>query len=335
MRALVLEAAGSANVREVPKPDSDGRAVVQVERVGVCGTDASIFKGKIKVAYPRIMGHEMVGVIETPGPMGLFPAGTRVVADPGAACGYCHLCRADRANLCLNGGLLGRDLDGVFAEYLAVPETFLHPLPDTVAPDDAPMLQVLGTCVHAQTQFSVFPGDTAVVIGLGVTGFLHLQLLKARGITSIVAVTRSEWKQEMALGWGATAAVGPDAAKAVIAEASQGRGAAVVVECAGYESTLSQAIELAGHGGTISAFGTVTHRDSGLPYYHLYHKELTILNPRAALPRDYSRAIQLVAQGSVELAALVTHRLPIEEASGALGELINDPLALKILFEVS
>jgi len=335
MKALVLEAAGSANVREVPQPAPDGRAVVRVERVGVCGTDASIFKGKIKVAYPRIMGHEMVGVIETAGPMGLFPVGTRVVVDPSAACGYCHLCRADRANLCLNGGLLGRDLDGVFAEYLAVPETFLHPLPASVAPDDAPLLQVLGTCVHAQTQFSVFPGDTAVVIGLGVTGLLHLQLLKARGVTSIVTVTRSEWKQEMAKGWGASEAVGPDAAKAAIAEASQGRGANVVVECAGYESTLSQAIELAGHGGTVSAFGTVTHRDSGLPYYQLYYKELTTLNPRAAVPRDYARAVHLVADGSVELAPLVTHRLPIEDAPGALGDLINDPTALKILFEVS
>lgn len=335
MKALVLEAAGSANVREVPQASPDGRALLRVERVGVCGTDASIFKGKIKVAYPRIMGHEMVGVIEVAGPMGLFPTGTRVVVDPGVACGYCHLCRADRANLCLNGGLLGRDLDGVFAEYLAVPETFLHPLPASVAPDDAPVIQVLGTCVHAQTQFSVFPGDTAVVIGLGVTGFLHLQLLKARGVTSIVAVTRSEWKQEMARGWGATKAVGPDTAPEAIAEASQGRGAKVVVECAGYESTLSQAIELAGHGGTVSAFGTVTHRDSGLPYYELYHKELTILNPRAALPRDYARAVELVAKGSVELAPLVTHRLPIEDAPGALADLINDPTALKILFEVS
>lgn len=335
MKALVLEAVGSANVREVRNPDADGRAVVRVERVGVCGTDASIFQGKINVAYPRIMGHEMVGVIEAPGPKGLFPAGTRVVADPSAACGYCHLCRADRANLCLNGGLLGRDLDGVFAEYLAVPETFLHPLPESVPPDDAPVIQVLGTCVHAQTQFSIFPGDTAVVIGLGVTGFLHLQLLRARGITSIVAVTRSKWKQEMARGWGATAAVGPEAAAEAVAETSDGKGAAVVVECAGYESTLSQAIELAGYGGTISAFGTVTRRDSGLPYYQLYHKELTIFNPRAALPRDYARAVQLVAQGSVALAPLVTHRLPIEDAPGALGDLINDPSALKILFEVS
>ncbi|MEP7336862.1 MAG: alcohol dehydrogenase catalytic domain-containing protein, partial [Acidobacteriota bacterium] len=120
------------------------------------GQSASNFKGKIKVAYPRVMGHEAVGVIEIPGPRGLFPKGTRVVVDPGAACGYCHLCRADRANLCPNGGLLGRDFDGVFAEYLSVPEIFLHPLPDAVSSGEAPLLQVLGTCVHAQSQFGVF-----------------------------------------------------------------------------------------------------------------------------------------------------------------------------------
>ena len=335
MKALVLEGPAAARVTEVPDPGPSGDALLRVERVGVCGTDASIFKGKIKVSYPRVMGHEAVGVVETSGRRGLFPKGTRVIVDPGVACGYCHLCRADRANLCLNGGLLGRDLDGVFAEYLSVPETFLHPLPDSVASNSAPMLQVLGTCVHAQSQFSVLPGDTAVVVGLGVTGFLHLQLLKARGITSIVAVTRSPWKQEMARRWGATEAVEPDLARDAIGQASEGRGAKVVVECAGYESTLSQAIELAGHGGTVSAFGTVTHRDSGLPYYQLYHKELVLLNPRAALPRDYARAIDLVANGSIELEPLVTHSLPLEDAPHALGDLINDPTALKILFEVS
>lgn len=335
MKALVLEGPAAARVTEVPDPNPSGAALVRVARVGVCGTDASIFKGKIKVAYPRVMGHEAVGTVEIPGPKGLFPKGTRVVVDPGAACGYCHLCRSDRANLCLNGGLLGRDFDGVFSDYLSVPEIFLHPLPDSVASDEAPLFQVLGTCVHAQSQFAVFPGDTAVVIGLGVTGFLHLQLLKARGITSIVAVTRSEWKQEMAHRWGATEAVAPDLAKDAIGKASGGKGAKVVVECAGYESTLSQAIELAGHGGTVSAFGTVTHRDSGLPYYQLYHKELVVLNPRAALPRDYTRAIDLVATGAIELEPLVTHRLPLEDAPQALGDLINDPTALKILFEVS
>jgi L-iditol 2-dehydrogenase len=335
MKALVMEGPAAARIKEVPDPVPTDAALIRVEWVGVCGTDVSIFDGKIEIGYPRVMGHEAVGVIETPGSIGLFPKSTRVLVDPGLACGYCHLCRADRANLCVNGGLLGRDFDGVFTEYLSVPETLLHRLPDSVASNEAPLLQVLGTCVHAQSQFEVFPGDTAAVIGLGVTGLLHVQLLKARGITSIVAVTRSGWKQEMACRLGATEAVGPDLASEAIRKASRSRGANVVVECAGYESTLSQAIELAGPGGTVSAFGTVTQRDSGLPYYQLYHKELVVLNPRAALPRDYARAIELVADGAIELAPLVTHRLPLEDAPSALGKLIHDPATLKILFEVN
>jgi 2-desacetyl-2-hydroxyethyl bacteriochlorophyllide A dehydrogenase len=335
MRALVLDRPGQAQVKEIPGPEPTVAALVRVERVGVCGTDGSIFKGKIPVAYPRVMGHEVVGVVETPGRLGLVGAGTRVVVDPTITCGYCDMCRADRANLCRNGGLLGRDLDGVFSELLAVPENLLHPLPDSVSPEHAPLIQVLGTCVHAQRTATAFPGDVAVVVGLGVTGLLHLQLLAARGITTVVGVTRSAWKQDLAKRLGATVAVGPEEAAEALTELSGGRGASLVIEAAGYESTLTQAIELAGPGATVVIFGTLTGGGSGLPYYQLYHKELTLENPRAALPRDYARAAELVAAGRVELSPLVTHRLPLAEAPEALGGLIGDPSALKIIFEVS
>ncbi len=335
MQALVLVSPHQAEVREGPEPVVNGEALVAVERVGVCGTDASIFKGKIPVPYPLIMGHEMVGVVRQPGPLGLVEAGTRVVVDPSLTCGHCHLCRADRANLCRNGGLLGRDLDGVFAELVAVPERLLHPLPESISPEDAPLLQVLGTCVHAQARVRVFPGDIAVVVGLGVTGLLHIQLLRARGVENVIGVTRSEWKNDLARSLGAAEVVAPDRAAELVAEQSAGRGADLVVECAGYEATLSQAIELAGHGGSVVVFGTLTGGGEGLPYYQLYHKELTLYNPRAALPRDYARAVELAAAGAVQLTPLISHRLPLLGAPEALASLDEDGTALKIIFEVS
>jgi len=281
------------------------------------------------------MGHEMVGVVERPGDLDLVASGQRVMVDPTVTCGYCDLCRADRANLCRNGGLLGRDLEGVFSELVVVPETLLHPLPDSIDPANAPLLQVLGTCVHAQDQVKVFPDDTAVVVGLGVTGLLHLQLLRARGLEKVIGVTRSDWKQELAKSMGAAVAIGPEEAQVAVLEMSEGRGASLVVECAGYESTLSQAIELTGPGGSLILFGTLTGGGSGLPYYQLYIKELTLHNPRAALPRDYARGVALVAAGSIDLAPLVTHRLPLEDGPKALDILLEDPTALKIIFEVS
>jgi 2-desacetyl-2-hydroxyethyl bacteriochlorophyllide A dehydrogenase len=331
----MLDSPGHAALKEVPEPDIAGQALVTVNRVGICGTDVSIFRGKIPVSVPRIMGHEVVGVVERPGPLGLVPAGARVVVDPTITCGYCDMCRADHSNLCRNGGLMGREVDGVFADRLAIDENLLHAIPDQVPMEAGPLLQVLATCVHAQSGFAVFPGDTAVVIGLGVTGSLHLQLLAARGITSIVAVTRSEWKQDLATGWGASHSVGPDRATEAVMKASDGRGAAVVIESAGYESTLSQAIELAAPAGTVVLFGTITGGHTGLPYYLLYEKELTILNPRAALPRDFPRAIELVAAGAVSIAPLVTHRFPLEEGPAALAALTDDPKALKMILEVS
>jgi 2-desacetyl-2-hydroxyethyl bacteriochlorophyllide A dehydrogenase len=335
MKALLLEAPGNAVVREVPEPEVGGGALVTVKRVGVCGTDLSIFRGKIPVRVPRLMGHEAVGVVERPGRLGLFPPGTRVVVDPTVTCGYCDMCRADRSNLCRNGGLMGREVDGVFAERLAIDETLLHAIPDRVSLEAGPLLQVLATCVHAQSKLPVFPTETGVVIGLGVTGSLHLQLLAARGIRSLVVVTRSEWKEQLATGWGATHVVGPEQAAEAVMEASGGRGADVVIESAGYESTLSQAIELAAPGGTVLVFGTITDGKSGLPYYQLYAKELTLLNPRAALPRDFPKAIELVATRAVSFDSLVTRRFSLDEGPDALAALTDDAKALKMIFEVS
>jgi L-iditol 2-dehydrogenase len=334
VKALVLDRPHNAEIRHVPDPEPMAGALVRVERVGVCGTDASIFRGKIAVSYPRVMGHEMVGTVEEPGPLGLFRRGTRVMVDPSVTCGYCPPCRADRPNLCIRGGLLGRDLDGVFSELLAISETQIHRVPDSVEPGAGPLLQVLGTCVHAQDAAAVFPGQVAAVVGLGVSGLLHLQLLVARGVDRIVAVTRSEWKKNLAMQLGAATVVSPEDAVTAVREMSDGLGADLVIECAGHEATLSQSIDVAAPGATVIAFGTLTGGGAGLPYYQLYHKELTLRNPRAALPRDYARAVDLAATGSIKLTPLVTHRLPLEEAPKALGTLIDDPSTLKIVFEL-
>ncbi len=91
----------------------------------------------------------MVGTVVEPGRRGLVPAGARVLIDPATACGYCDVCRRSLRHLCRNGGLLGRDSDGVFSEFVVAPEEKLHVIPDIVSDDAASVLQVLGTCVPA------------------------------------------------------------------------------------------------------------------------------------------------------------------------------------------
>jgi threonine dehydrogenase-like Zn-dependent dehydrogenase len=331
MRAVMIEAPGSVMVGHVPDPVPGQAALVRIERAGLCGTDLKIVSGAIPVARQRILGHELVGRVAVAGQRRQVPEGTRVLIDPGIACGQCPVCLRDRPHLCPAGALMGRDVDGGCADYVAVDEDRLHPVPDEISADAAASLQVLATCVHAQECVAAFPDQTAVVVGLGVSGLLHTQLLHLRGVRQVIGVTRSPWKRELAVSLGADAAVSPDDAAAAVAEATGGRGADLVVECAGTPHTLRQAMLLAGPGGTVLVFGTTVEADA-MPTYHWYYKELTIVCPRSARPRDFSRAITL-ARHQLRLAPLVTAAYPLEAVAEAL-ESCSGPDRLKVVLEV-
>ena len=333
MRAVVIEEVGRVVVCEIADPVPRGQALVRVEIAGVCGTDLKILSGAIPVRFPLVLGHEIVGRVVTPGSLGLFGEGIRVLVDPGDECGHCRLCRSDRGYLCPTGGLRGRDADGGFAEFMAVDENRLHPVPELMTQDETALLQVLATCVHAQSLVPVFPGQSAVVVGLGVAGLLHLQLLRARGIRNIVGVTRSPWKRELALRMGATVVATPQEASQAVAESTDGQGAELVVEAVGQPSTLRQSVELAGPGGTVLVFGTVADR-TDMPTYQWYFKELTIVNSRAARARDYDRAVQLTAEGVLDLSPLVTGRFPLADAARAF-EACASGEQLKVMLHVS
>jgi len=325
VRAAVLEHAGTVTIREVPRPEAAGRALVRVGQAGLCGTDIKIANGQIPVAVPRVLGHEMTGWVAQ---SRRLPVGTPVLVNPAAFCGHCDLCRRDLPQLCRQGALLGRDTDGCFAEFVAVDEDCLHPLPDGLA--GAGLLQVLSTCVHAQSGLPEVA--SAVVVGLGVAGLLHLQLLALRGTASLIGVSRSAAKRELALAMGATVVATPEAAAGAVADATGGRGAVLAVECAGTPQTLAQTMRLAGAGGTVLAFG-ITPAADALPTYEWYRKELTIRSPRAARPRDCDTAVELAASGRLELARLVTARFPLADAARALAA-CAEPGQLKVLLEV-
>jgi threonine dehydrogenase-like Zn-dependent dehydrogenase len=236
--------------------------------------------------------------------------------------------------LCRSGALLGRDVDGCFAEFVAVDEACLHPIPASVPAAQAALLQVISTCVHAQDRLRASPGASAVVVGLGVSGLLHIQLLRARGVETIIGITRSGWKRDLALRFGASHVAAPEDAQQVVADATGGRGAEIAIESAGTQQTLAQAMRLAGAGGTVLVFGTTLPAADGMPTYEWYMKELTILNPRAARPRDCDLAIRLCAERRLDLAPLVTARFPLEQASQAL-DACRDAAQLKIVLDIS
>src|SRR5678816_204978 len=282
MKAMVLTAPGELVREDVPRPGSEqGQLLVRVTHCGICGTDFKIFNGAIPVKSSRIMGHEMAGEVVETGASQLH-AGDRVIVDPQLYCRTCFHCRIGQTHLCRNGVLVGRDRDGGFAEYVTVPPSHVFALPPSVETRVAPLIQVLTTCLHAQRQIDIFPGEFVVVLGLGVTGQLHVQLAKARGAT-VIGVTRSDDKRALAetLGADVTIPGGNDAVQRV-REATEGRGADVIIETTGVVPSISSAIEMARSGGRLLLFGIITAKEGALPFYDLYFKELALINARVA-----------------------------------------------------
>jgi L-iditol 2-dehydrogenase len=319
LQAAVLTGPERIELREVAEP-VPGReeATVRVRAVGICGTDLSIFKGKIPVTYPRIIGHEAVGVVLS-SPDGGPEPGTRVVVDPNVACGRCVRCREGRGNICSEGWLLGRDRDGALQGVVAVPLANLHRLPEEVEDHVAPLIQVLTTCVHGQRMTEVFPGDAVVVVGIGVTGLLHVQLAKLRGADPVVAVTRNPARLELARELGADLTIPGDDPSAVdlVREATAG-GADVAIECAGTVATLAGAVGMVRPGGRILAYGTIAESQGAFPFYDLYYKELAITGARAAQAEDFPVALKAITSGSVRLEPLMGRRIGLGEVEGAL-----------------
>src|SRR4029077_827468 len=212
-----------------------------------------------------------------------------------------------------------------FAEYVAAPASQVFRVPESIDSRLAPLIQVLTTCVHAQRQIQIFPGESVAVLGLGVTGQLHVQLAKARGASPVIGVTRSAHKREMAETLGADLTIaGGDGAIEQVLEATEGRGADVVIETTGVLPSLAAGVNMARSGGRLLLFGIITAKEGALPFYDLYFKELALISARVAKGEDYPSAMALVERGVIRLEPLVSDVMPLEQLKTAIGMLGSD-----------
>jgi threonine dehydrogenase-like Zn-dependent dehydrogenase len=228
-----------------------GEVLVAVERAGVCGSDLAVFTGSRPAEYPLVMGHEAVGCIADPGESEHAP-GSRVVIEPNIPCGRCDACRRGRGNVCPSKRSLGMNAPGVFAELVAVPSEFAHPLPTDISMADAVGIEPLAVALHAVAAGHIVEGSRVAVIGCGAEGLLLLQVLVACGARVVAADLREE-RLALAHQLGAEAAVHirTESAQSVDSRLN----AAVVFEAAGAATALELALNAAAPGGRVIALG--------------------------------------------------------------------------------
>ncbi len=337
MKAAVLKAPKRLEIEEVTAPaPAYGEVMVRIKATAICGTDVSIYEGKTAVEYPRIIGHESAGeVFEVGEGVKELKVGDKVVMSPTSYCGVCPACLSGRVNICENGGLFGREFDGTYAEYTSLAENRAFKLPDSITPLEATTFIVLTTVVYAQRKVHMLPDSSVVVIGEGPAGLLHTKLAKLRGADPVIGVSRSRWKLELAKSTYGADYVFADRVHEQVQKLTGGRGADFVVESAGTAETLNLAMDLVRPGGTILAFGITSPAVERFSSYALYYKDLTIVGSRAMQPQDWPFSIGLAEKGKIDLGAIITHRLPLDDLERGFAMLHDrSQRALRIVIEI-
>jgi alcohol dehydrogenase len=327
VKAVVLRAPGDVGVDEVADPSirDPGDAIVAVRTTALCGADLFPFHGLTPgFELGTVLGHEFAGEVVEVGPaVERIRRGQRVVNVSMISDGTCPACRAGRVTQCEGRSLFGYSgvyprLDGGQAELVRVPQAdrALRPLPDEVSDDAAVFLaDVLPTAFAAVSRGGVAPGDTVVVVGCGPVGLAAL-LLAAETADRLLAVDGVPARRELAARLGAEP-LRPDEAAAVVADATEGLGADVVIEAAGSPGGLDASLRLARGRGMVSVVGAHFEPDYPLDNGLMFERELTVRFSIGDPTADGEPLLARLAGGEIDPTAIVTHRLPLSDAAEA------------------
>ncbi len=320
MRAARLHSPGVVRVEDVPLPRlGSGEVLVRVEHVGICGTDVSLYKGHRPVNYPLTLGHEAVGRIAAAGD-GIVPAmaGTRVVLEPNFPCSTCQWCRRGRGSICPQKRALGVNVEGAFADYVAVPVAHAWPVPETVPYEDLVLVEPLAVAVHALAVSGLMPGDTAVVLGCGAIGLLLTMLLGAVRIPATV-LDFNERRLEAARRLGATEALLMEggAADTVRTRLAESTDAPVVFECSGSAGGTAWCLQTVPRGGRVVLVGMAAE-DVALQPLRFVREGISLVGSMIYdHPDDFRRALNLVV-GGLRAGHLVEQEFPLQEIQAGL-----------------
>ena len=324
MKATRLLGIGQIETLDVPVPNpAQGEVLVKIAAAGICGTDRHLLRGEFPSTPPVTLGHEFSGIVTALGPgVSGVAIGTRVTCDPNIACGTCNQCQAGRINLCCNLRAVGIHRDGGFAEYCAFPAHRALVLPDGMDLIHGAFCEPLACCIHGIDIGTPRAGEKVIVIGGGVIGMLALQLARNAGAETML-ITRQASKRAIATGFGAT----HTAATPAEARDIWGDGADLVLECAGVVETVEACPALTRSGGRIVVLGVLSAGQKvAIEPFDLLFREVQMLFSFVN-PFTQGRAVAMIADGSVQVAPLISRRLSLAEAPTAIA---NPPLSGEI-----
>ncbi|MEO3886405.1 NAD(P)-dependent alcohol dehydrogenase [Nonomuraea sp. B5E05] len=334
MRAAVLRGIRHLAIEERPVPEpGPGEVLVQVNAVGVCGSDVHYYQhgriGDFVVERPMVLGHESGGVIAGVGPgVDASRMGQRVSVEPGVPDLTCPECLAGRYNLCPDMRFFATPpIDGSLAGFVTVHAAFAHPVPDSISDDAAALLEPLSVGVWACRKGRVDAGSRVLITGAGPIGLVATQCARAFGATEIVVADLNPHRLKLAADLGATATI--NVADTPMNEA--GVEPTVLLECSGHPGATNDALRTLSRASRAVLVGM---GDDGLPLPLTFVQSREIeVTGTFRYANTWPTAIALAASGRVDVDSLVTGHFPLAESEAALLAAERDPLAVKSVID--
>ncbi len=326
-RSALLESTGVVRIVDLPMPEAGPhQVIVQIEAVGICGSDCHYYDhgriGPYVVTAPLVLGHEAAGTVTAVG-AGVTDrvVGHHVAIEPGVPCRHCAQCLSGRYNLCPDVEFLATPpIHGALTQYLAVDAGFTHVVPDGMSLDRAAMAEPVSVGVWAARRAGITAGDRVLVTGAGPVGLLAAQVARAFGAVQVACSDVSPFRLGIAEKLGLTA---------LDASAPLAGSFDVLLECSGSQAALTAGLSVLDRQGRAALVGMGAETVAiNLPL--VQDRELTITGS-FRYANTYPLALQLIADGHVDVDTIVTHRLPLDQSDDALTIGRRDSAALKVV----
>lgn len=318
MKAVVVHEPGNVQVENVPMPEVGRKDVlVKVGACGICGTDIHIIDGEFPpTRYPIIIGHEFGGTVADVGPdvVGV-KVGDRVGVDPTLNCGECYFCQRGQGNLCERWNAVGvGHHPGGFAEYVAVPERAVYPLPEGMDFKTAALIEPVSCVVHGFHLLKPQVGESYLIYGAGPMGLQNAQLARFNGARVVAIIDINPSRLEIARSFGF------DVVGSSLDEVRQvaPRGFDNVIEATGKTKVAEMAIDAVIRRGKLLQFGVCPPGEkAAFDMFKIYNEEISIIGSMAVL-NSYGPAIDALNAGALDTDKMVTHTFPISEFDEAV-----------------
>lgn len=326
MTALKTLERGPAPMPEVKDDD----VLIKVQSVGICGSDLHYYEkgniGSCVVEFPFILGHEAAGeVVQVGKNVTNLKVGDRVCMEPGIPDYTCEDCLSGHYNLCKNVRFWATPpYDGCLCNYVAHPAAFTFKIPENMTYTEGALIEPLAIGLHAANTVGVKLGQTVVIIGSGCIGLVSLLASKAYGATKIIVADVLDKRLEKAREFGAITINSKE--KDLVAEVmalTEGKGADIVIDCAGFSQTMQQALAMAANSATVGLIGLGADKLDGIPTEPMSCKELTIKSI-FRYRNLYPTAINAVASGLIPLKSIVSHSFKFDESDVAFKTCLED-----------